>query len=121
MAKKCGISRQDFMRVYTGHETDKNWLSSKVRANNPDWQKLAENKQIESLRERLRKIAVKVGLSIAEFRNFSRVYARGAPGGEPGEKRDGRGKSQAGHLHRQEIHQPRLCSFWTSSRRATSA
>lgn len=75
VAKKCGINRKDFMDVYIDHETDEKWLVGKLRANDPDWGRLAENKRIEALREQLRKIVRRVGLSIAEFRSYFRAYS----------------------------------------------
>ncbi len=72
VAKRRGIARDDFLKTYKGRETDKNWLVGK---NSPDWKNLAKVKQVETLRGKLEKIGIKVGLSISQFRAFYRAYS----------------------------------------------
>ena len=72
-AKKCHIDRKEFKEAYKGVEVSKTWLTKR---NSPEWQKLAKSPKVAKLQEELRKIVGKVGISIDEFRDFSRVYSK---------------------------------------------
>jgi len=72
-AKKCGIERKEFKQVYMDMDVSKKWLTKR---NSPQWQKFSKSPRVEKIMEELRGIVAKVGLSIGEFRNFSRIYSQ---------------------------------------------
>jgi RNA polymerase primary sigma factor len=108
LAESHGVARDDFLRNYLGSELDPLWLNRVSRLSAKGWKSLVTNdkERIKQHRHEIHALAAETGLDIGEFRNIVHMV-QGRARGASGEEGDGRGEPAAGHLHRQEIHQPR--------------
>ena len=75
LAQNTGISRDDFIKRYVGHE-NMSWLPTVTDAN---WQKFAlKTAEIQSIVDDMNKIASSTGLGVAELRIASKVLTQQA-------------------------------------------
>ena len=79
LAESHGISREEFLEKYRGHELDPNWLNSISRLSSPAWKSFVQKDRdtIQRIRGEIHEIASVVGLPIEEFRRIVRRIQKG--------------------------------------------
>ncbi|MCG6122788.1 MAG: RNA polymerase sigma factor RpoD [Microvirga sp.] len=78
-AESFGVSREDFLRNYQGHELDPKWLLRVSKLGGKGWKDfVAQGKdQIYEMREQIQTLASETGLEISEFRKIVHMVQKG--------------------------------------------
>ncbi|MDA9190841.1 RNA polymerase sigma factor RpoD [Alphaproteobacteria bacterium] len=73
----CGISRVQFLEVWTGHELDKEWPNPKYKTK--AWQKLKDlhSDKLSEIKDKVSILVEDVGLSVTEFKEVFLTIQRG--------------------------------------------
>ena len=79
LAKKCGVSREKFLKHYVGRELDPRWLSRVSRLKDEGWSIFAKEKRAEIvvLRKNILAIAQNTGLEPTEFKRIVAIVQKG--------------------------------------------
>ncbi|MCP1199822.1 RNA polymerase sigma factor RpoD [Notoacmeibacter sp. MSK16QG-6] len=78
LGESHGVSREDFLKNYYGHELDPNWLEAMTTAGGKGWDKFAADKRkAERLRTEIQVLAQETGISISEFRRIVNQVQKG--------------------------------------------
>jgi len=79
MAESHKVNRLDFLKHYSGHETDPRWLGRVRRLKGKGWANFAtKNKdEIKDVRGEIAEVASEVGLPIAEFKRIVATVQKG--------------------------------------------
>ncbi len=78
LGESHGVSRDDFLKHYYGHELDPNWLDARAAAGGKGWTKFAADKsRAEALRSEIQVLAQETGISISEFRRIVSQVQKG--------------------------------------------
>ncbi|RLQ88292.1 RNA polymerase sigma factor RpoD [Notoacmeibacter ruber] len=78
LGESHGVTREDFLKNYYGHELDPNWLDKMGVAGGKGWDKFAaDKKKAERLRTEIQVLAQETGISISEFRRIVNQVQKG--------------------------------------------
>jgi RNA polymerase primary sigma factor len=72
LAEKSKVNRKEFLKHYTGHEMDKDWLNTVAKLRTKGWKEfVAEHrKEVEKMRENIFGVAREVGVNVTEFKRM---------------------------------------------------
>ena len=109
LAESYGVRREDFLNEYQDNELDPNWLRRVGRLKKRGWAEFIHDERgmVKEIRSEIHNLAAETGLADLRVPPHRAYRAEGRARGAPGQEGDGRGEFAPGHLHRQEIHQPR--------------
>ncbi|OXT00504.1 RNA polymerase sigma factor RpoD [Notoacmeibacter marinus] len=78
LGESHGVTREDFLKNYYGHELDPNWLEAMAIKGGKGWDKFAADKRkAERLRTEIQVLAQETGISISEFRRIVNQVQKG--------------------------------------------
>ncbi len=78
-ALHSGVSREQFLKEYIGHELDPKWLSRISHLSDKGWKKFAqtEKNRITEIRRSLAEVASKTGLETGEYKRLVQTVQKG--------------------------------------------
>jgi len=79
LAESYGVSREDFLRNYQGHELDPKWLLRVSKLGGRGWRDFSAGGKdnIHALRDSIQSLASETGLEISEFRKIVHMVQKG--------------------------------------------
>ncbi|MBN8542710.1 MAG: RNA polymerase sigma factor RpoD [Alphaproteobacteria bacterium] len=79
LAEKHKVSRQNFLKEYSGHELEPNWLKRVAKLKEKGWKEFAEKekKAVEDIRSEIGKISAETGLDIGELKRVISAVSKG--------------------------------------------
>ena len=79
LARKCGVSREKFLKHYVGRELDPRWLSRVGRLKDEGWKRFAKEKrpEIVVLRKNIMAVVQNTGLEPTEFKRIVAIVQKG--------------------------------------------
>jgi RNA polymerase primary sigma factor len=79
MAEASKVNREDFLKLYRGHELDPNWLERVAQSPSKGWKLFATKHpgDIAALRSQVANVATDASLAIGEFRRVYMTVSRG--------------------------------------------
>jgi RNA polymerase primary sigma factor len=79
LAVGAGVSREDFLEKWQGHETNPRWFANVAKLPAKGWKKFGEKHKddVKDLREEIEKIARTSGLPLSEFKRIVHTIQKG--------------------------------------------
>ena len=89
LSLNCGVTREDFLKRYFGHELDPHWLNAVSRVKAKGWKEFAKKHrdEIKELRSNVAGIAALASIPMGEFRRIVQTV-------QQGEREAGRAKKE---------------------------
>ena len=101
------MPRADFLRQFPNNETNLDWAEQLAAGKSKYAEAIGNRKEdIQRCQQKLIELEQQCELAIADIKDINRRMSIGEAKARRA-KRDGRGQPAHGHLHRQEVHQPR--------------